>query len=392
MDEVSKSSEIWTEEYETKVIKTLQAIAHNETVDKNRQFYHVKSSYKLSDLAGIVKVCRIKDNKIMTTKTNAWNVIRDLHAACGHKGEKKTYKKVAEHYANITMQMIKQIIEQCERCAEKSKKTNTTGIVVRPIVSRDLNERAQIDLIDYQSLPDGPYKFVLHYKEHLTKYSILRPLVCKKAVEVAKELFNIFLDFGAPLVLQSDNGREFTASIIKELGNIWPALVFVNGRPRHPQSQGSVERGNSTVKDSLVAWMRDNNTSSWSLGLKFVQWGINTTYHEAIKMEPYKAMFGQPPKLGLGSKIPQDFLNAISNGIMEEDMDELLKNPANEPDSHPRIHPQEHDEASDQNLLDLALQADVIIDDGSDMQSDNLLSQETDHVSINLMTNGWMVN
>nr|CAH7741479.1 unnamed protein product [Callosobruchus chinensis] len=67
-----------------------------------------------------------------------------------------------------------------------------------------------------------------------------RPLICKRAVEVAKELLNIFLDFVAPTVLQSDNGREFTANIIKELGSLWPNLVLENGRPRHPQSQGSV--------------------------------------------------------------------------------------------------------------------------------------------------------
>lgn len=266
----------------------------------------------------------------MTTKTNAWQIIRDLHTACGHKGEKKNYKKVAEHYANIPMVIIKQFIEQCERCTEKTKKVYSTGIVVRPIISKDLNSRAQIDLIDYQSLPDGQYKFILHYKEHLTKYSILRPLICKRAVEVAKEILNIFLDFGAPTVLQSDSGKEFTANIIKELGTLWPTLVLVNGRPRNPQSKGSVERANATVKNALVAWMRDNKTSSWSLGLKFVQWGINTTYHNAIKMEPYKAMFGQPPKLGLGSKIPQEFLAAISNGITEENMDEILKIPDNE--------------------------------------------------------------
>ncbi|XP_030765493.1 KRAB-A domain-containing protein 2-like [Sitophilus oryzae] len=327
MTETGINSKMWSEEYEKKVIRILQGC---ESVTKNREYYHIKSSFKLEKFAGITKICRKKDNKIMTTKTNAWQIIRDLHNACGHKGEKKTYKKVAEHYANIPMVIIKQFIEQCERCTEKTKKVYSTGIVVRPIINKDLNSRAQIDLIDYQSLPDGQYKFILHYKEHLTKYSILRPLICKCAVEVAKELLNIYLDFGAPTVLQSDNGKEFTANIIKELGTLWPTLVLVNGRPRHPQSQGSVERANATVENALVAWMRDNKTSSWSLGLKFVQWGINTTYHDAIKMEPNKAMFGQPTKLGLGSKIPQEFLAAISNGITEENMDEILKIPDNE--------------------------------------------------------------
>jgi hypothetical protein len=56
-----------------------------------------------------------------------------------------------------------------------------------------------------------------------------------------------FLLFGAPHILQSDNGREITATIIKELKDMWPDCSLVHGKPRHPQSQGSVERGNADI-------------------------------------------------------------------------------------------------------------------------------------------------
>ena len=64
---------------------------------------------------------------------------------------------------------------------------------------------------------------------------------------LAHELLCIFLDFGAPHVLQSDNGREFTAQVITELSSLWPELVLVNGLPRHPQSQGSAEQSNGVA-------------------------------------------------------------------------------------------------------------------------------------------------
>jgi len=183
-----------------------------------------------------------------------------------------------------------------------------------------LNDRGQVDLVDFQSLPDGEYRFIMHYKEHLTKFSFCQPLTCKKAVEVAKELLSVFLTYGAPRVLQSDNGREFTAGLIKALASLWPDLVLVNGRPRYPQSQGSVERGNATLKDSLIAWMKDNNTSAWSTGLQFVQWGMNTSYNEAIKMTPYEAVFSQKARVGLTTNIPKEFLQKIRTGVLEEDM------------------------------------------------------------------------
>ena len=42
---------------------------------------------------------------------------------------------------------------------------------------------------------------------------------------------------------------------------LWPELVIVHGKPRHPQSQGSVERANYDIKDMLVAWMSENDTA-----------------------------------------------------------------------------------------------------------------------------------
>lgn len=129
------------------------------------------------------------------------------------------------------------------------------GIVVRPIISNSFNNRGQVDLIDLQSTPDREYKWILHYQDHTTKFSFLRPLTSKRAAEVALELLKFFLDIGCPEILQSDNGREFTASIIKELVEMWPNCKIINGRPRHPASQGSVERANQDVENMLQAWL-----------------------------------------------------------------------------------------------------------------------------------------
>ena len=175
---------------------------------------------------------------------------------------------------------------------------------------KDLNERGQVDLVDMQTNKDGNYRFILHYIEYLTKFHVIRPLQRITATEVANQLLLIFLDFGAPHILQSDNGREFTGQVIHELSTLWPELILVNGRPRHPQSQGSVERSNSDMKNQLMAWMRDNNTSKWSYGIRFVQWSMNTSFHETIGMEPYKALTGNKPRCGLKSILPTEQINS----------------------------------------------------------------------------------
>jgi hypothetical protein len=60
-----------------------------------------------------------------------------------------------------------------------------------------------------------------------------------------------FFFFGPPQSLHSDNGREFVSVVITELKTLFPDLVFIRGRPRHPQSQGCVERANGILCDAL---------------------------------------------------------------------------------------------------------------------------------------------
>jgi len=60
-----------------------------------------------------------------------------------------------------------------------------------------------------QAQPDGDYKFIMVYQDHLTKFVILRPLTRKRAEEVAYVLIDIFTTFGAPAILQSDNGSYY---------------------------------------------------------------------------------------------------------------------------------------------------------------------------------------
>ncbi|XP_025192476.1 KRAB-A domain-containing protein 2-like [Melanaphis sacchari] len=145
------------------------------------------------------------------------------------------------------------------------------------------NERGQVDLVDFQSVPDGKFKWILNYQDHSTKFLSLRSLESKRASEVANNLLSIFLTFGAPKILQNDNGREFVNSIIIELKELWPDCVIVHGRPRHPQSQESIERSNQDIENMLRAWMKDNKTKKWSIELQFVQFQKNSSHHRVIE-------------------------------------------------------------------------------------------------------------
>ena len=131
-------------------------------------------------------------------------------------------------YGNITREAVELFKSCCVTCQEIRKRPMTKGVVVKPILSKDFGSRSQVDLIDMQSSPQSNYKWIMVYQCHLTKFCILRPLTSRRAAEVAFQLLNIFLLFGAPAILQSANGSEFTATVIQELKELWPQLTGGN--------------------------------------------------------------------------------------------------------------------------------------------------------------------
>lgn len=242
--------------------------------------------------------------------------IDEQHKATGHGGRDKILYNLKRKY-NIPRMAVEIYGQLCKTCNLK-KTQKHAGLVIKPIISKDFNVRGQVDLIDLQSCADGSYKWLLNYQDHSTKFLYLRPLQTKRAAEVAIELLKIFLLQGAPVILQSDNGREFTAEVIKELVLLWPQCKIVHGRPRHPQSQGSVERSNQDVEQMLRIWMEENKSTRWSVGCYFVQWQKNTSLHRIIGRSPYKSLYGADPKVGLEStNLPSDLIDKIRT---EEDL------------------------------------------------------------------------
>ena len=120
----------------------------------------------------------------------------------------------------------------------------------------------------------------------------------------------------------SDNGREFANKVVNNLLEMWPECRLVHGKPRHSQSQGSVERANRDVEALLACWQKDNQCTKWSKGLRFLQWQKNTRYHSGIGRSPYEAFYGQKPHLGLAaSNLPEEVQKELAT---EEQLEEAL--------------------------------------------------------------------
>ena len=165
-------------------------------------------------------------------------------------------------------------------------------------------ERIQIDLIDMRHSPDGDFNYIGHFEDHMTKSHILFPLRDKSANEVATMIEERVLAYvGPPHIFHSDNGREFVNQLLHSLLDTWSSgnVTFVNGRPRHSQSQALVERGNRTVQEKIAAIKNDEGFAGkmsfpWVSWLPRIMYSINTQVHTTTKEMPYKLVFGQIPR------------------------------------------------------------------------------------------------
>lgn len=275
-----------------------------------------------NDIKLIVPLQEGKEKFVYYVKNEElFDILYEAHINIGHGGRTRMLNFLNDKYKNITQEVVSLFLKFCIPCQQKIG-SKRKGLVVKPMIFSEVNSRCQVDLIDMQSDADGPFRFIFVYQDHLTKFVQLRSLTSKKADEVATHLIEIFCIFGAPSILQSDNGREFANSVINELKNMWPDLKIVHGKPRHSQSQGSVERANRDIQDMLITWMQTNITSKWSEGLKFIQLMKNRAFHAGIIQSPYEAMFGSKIKVGLSDSIfPKDCINQITT---EEDLQHLV--------------------------------------------------------------------
>ncbi|GBP28355.1 KRAB-A domain-containing protein 2 [Eumeta japonica] len=260
----------WAKEKIFEVIRHVKSaeVAINSGVRRNAAEYYWSSRYDVMNIGGSdYLILKRKNHDSPTVRVvpleEYYDILTDIHKSCGHGGRDKIQYKLKDKLV-IVRKAIDLLVSLCPVCQSK-RNIPKKGIVTKPILSKDFNERGQVDLIDFQSAPDGQFKWLLNYQDHATKFVHLRPLSSKQASEVALELLKIFLEFGAPYILQSDNGREFTAKIIAEMVNMWPDCKIIHGTPRHPQTQGSVERSHQDVENMLRAWMRDNNSTNWLL-------------------------------------------------------------------------------------------------------------------------------
>lgn len=143
----------------------------------------------------------------------------------GHLGIFKTYHKILEHfYWPGLKQDVSSFIKTCHVCQVVGKVNQPIRPApLQPIpVCSDPFERIIIDCVGPLPCTGKGHQYLLTVMCPTTRYPEAIPLRNIKAKTIVPHLLNLFTRVGIPIIIQSDQGSNFTSNlfseILKELG------------------------------------------------------------------------------------------------------------------------------------------------------------------------------
>ena len=153
---------------------------------------------------------------------------------------------------------IKAIIEYvCGECLTCKMFSGKQPKMTQAITTTRPMEIVMFDLTRLKFRDEEGFEYLFVMKDHFTKYHWVRALKNKTPEPIVSYLLQVFREHGAPSRFHSDNGGEFVAKCvneaIKEMGS-----TYTHGKPRHPQTQGLVEKSNHTIKSKLLKVIHDD--------------------------------------------------------------------------------------------------------------------------------------
>eukprot|EP00029_Vermamoeba_vermiformis_P006306 TRINITY_DN2436_c0_g1_i1.p1 TRINITY_DN2436_c0_g1~~TRINITY_DN2436_c0_g1_i1.p1 ORF type:complete len:525 (-),score=51.25 TRINITY_DN2436_c0_g1_i1:65-1639(-) len=192
---------------------------------------------------------------------------------------------------------IEEYLQKCPDCASDSIARDLPAPPLRPIVSRNILERVEIDFTFLRRDFNTGDDCILTVIDTYSKFAWAKACKSKHAAHVAKFLYKTFMNEGFPLLIQSDNGKEFINKVLEELRKLLGAKQ-IKSAPRHPQTNGQIERFNQTLKRRLKKLTKSKATAPWVHLLPAAVRAYNEHIHSAHHRRPVDVFRALVPRLG----------------------------------------------------------------------------------------------
>lgn len=179
-----------------------------EKAVKLNKRYNALNYFVLKDNELYCRALKVgQPKRLVVCNYNAAETIGKVHAQLEHAENLKTFAKIKQLYYEISKQMVEWLLKHCVVCLNHC--CSNTRAPLRPIIALKVIKQVQIDPVDMRSQQDSHIMWILHIKEHFSKYTTLYAMPNKKASTVAKYIYMFILHCGIPDIIHHNNGTEF---------------------------------------------------------------------------------------------------------------------------------------------------------------------------------------
>jgi len=225
-------------------------------------------------------------------------VMNALHGSAvgGHSGIPVTYRRVKQLFAWPGLKTsVQEFVSSCQICQQaKSERVKNPGLLEPLPIPKSAWQIISMDFIE--GLPrSGGKNCILVVVDKFSKFSHFVPLSHPFTAGVVAKTFmqQVYRLHGMPLSIISDRDRIFTSQLWQELFKLANVQLRMSSA-YHPQSDGQTECVNQCVEQFLRCFVHAC-PSKWVDWIYLAEFWYNASWHSALKMSPFEALYGQKP-------------------------------------------------------------------------------------------------
>ena len=237
------------------------------------------------------------------------------HVSGAHFGIHKTFQKVKQRYWWKGMfKDVEHWCKSCQDCQMRKSPRNSKKAPLLPIPVGNAFERIAVDVLGPFPPSNKNNRYIVVFTDYLTRWNESFAVPSTEASVIARLLVDeVIARHGAPKVLLSDRGKNFLSKLVAEVCKIFQ-IHKVNTSSYHPQTDGLVERFNSTLCQSLSMYVAKNQ-KDWDEYIPLILFAHRTSVLEAIGDSPFYVLYGREPRLPIDVKLlptaPDDLTKSI---------------------------------------------------------------------------------
>ena len=217
--------------------------------------------------------------------------------AGGHLGVFKTYEKLRDRfYWRGMYKDVEHWVRSCTDCATRKSPRNQLRAPLLPIPVEGAFDRLAVDCLGPLPVTWSGNRYLVVFTEYLSKWPEIFAVPNIDAVTIAKLLTDeIIPRHGAPRTLLSDRGKNFLSNLVLEVCKLY-SIKKLNTTAYHPQTDGLVERLNSTLCQTLSMYVSQNQ-KDWDLFIPAALLAFRTSPSESTGETPFYLLYGREPRL-----------------------------------------------------------------------------------------------